>query len=201
MSYDFSQHEFTPEGSASIDAHLLDQLSCIEDLCKIFSLKPNHANAKLLADIASTHLKSVRIAFDQFDVDSEGTDAASDLVAYAKGLEMQRISFLNNIEQSEESSYVIADHEYEALLEHLVEEECECDDYTTAADHVYHLYQTSFQVDMDQLATLSSEKYEKSPVGRRKEMLRKVGRHAIDAAKVGIGVFIGIAAAKKSKII
>lgn len=201
-SYDFSQHEFTPEGSASIDVRLFDQLSCIQDLCHIFASKPSAANAKLLANAASDHLKSARIAFEQFDEqDSEDGESLMELVAYAKGLEMQRVTFLNELDQSEESHFVVADHGYESVLDHLMSEECDCDEYITAADHVYDLYQSSFQVDMDQLSTISSENYEKSPEGRRKEMMRQIGRSALDVAKIGIGVFIGIAAAKKSKLI
>lgn len=201
MSYDFSQHEFTPEGSAFIDARLFDQLEDIQSLCSVFSLRPNKINAKKLEEASSEHMKSALIAFRQFNEDSMEENSIEELVAYAKGLEMQRITFLNNIHQSEEPTYVVADNDYEALLDHLLCEECDCDEEPTPADHVFDLYQSSFQVDLNQLSTISTDAYEKTPEGRRKEFMKKLGKHALGVAKVGLGVFIGIAAAKKSKII
>lgn len=200
-SYDFSQHEFTPEGSAFIDARLFDQLEDIQSLCNVFSLRPNEINAKRLEEASSEHMKSALIAFQQFNEESTEGNHIENLVAYAKGLEMQRIAFLNNIHPSEESTYVVADEQYEALLDHLLCEECDCEEEPTPADHVFDLYQSSFQVDLNQLSTISTDAYEKTPEARRKEFMRKFGKHALGVAKVGLGVFIGIAAAKKSKFI
>lgn len=200
-SYDFSQHEFTPEGTAFIDARLFDQLDCIQNLSNVFSLRPNATNAKRLESACSDHLKSAYIAFQQFDGESADDDSITDLVAYAKGLEKQRITFLNELELTEDHTYTVADHEYETILEHLLTEACECEDYENDVDHVFDLYQSSFQYDMNQLATISSEKYGNSPEAKRKEFMRQLGRHALDITKMSLGVFIGIAAAKKAKII
>lgn len=200
-SYDFSQHEFTPEGSAFIDARLFDQLESIQNLSNVFSLRPNATNAKRLESACSDHLKSVLIAFQQFDSESAGDDSIIDLVAYAEGLEKQRITFLNELELSDEHKYTLATHEYKAVLEHLLTEECDCEDFENDVEHVFDIYQGSLQFDMNQLATMSSEKYNNSPEGKRKEFIRQLGRHAFDLTKIGLGVVIGIAAAKKSKII
>ncbi|MCA9334836.1 hypothetical protein KC953_01710 [Candidatus Saccharibacteria bacterium] len=209
MSYDFSKAEFTPEGQAFIDARLLDQLTSMRDMCADYASKPNEKKSKLLSDVANAHLKSVRLAFEHIDdISTSDEHAITELFAYANGLEAHRVAFLNEIDGngSEESpAYYTAVREYEAARDYLLggddldedDEEFEFDDDLNAIDHFYNLYGASLNVDLNQFASNCVEKYQKTPEYRRSAILRKLGSHALDIAKISAGVFIGVRLAKK----
>lgn len=205
MSYEFPEAEFRPEGQAFIDIRLLDQLTSMRELCMAYANKPSQTNSKLLTELAQAHLKSIRIALDQLEEGSGGETNANDIVAYAKGLEIIRVNFLNELADAdpEYPIYEVAEGNYDAILDHLVDledyDEDDEDDDESVADLVYTLYQLSLSIDLNKFANNSTSEYEQKPETRRKRMIRKIGKQALDVAKISVGVFIGMAAASKIK--
>ena len=200
MNNEFAgEDDFKLEGAAFIDMRLLDQLSDIRDLCAAFAENPIEKNSKPLSEAATNHLKAMHIALEQIDDKSGSEENINEMVEYAVGLEKQRVAFLNEIDDKEYESYTVAIDDYEVVRDHLLQEEC--DDDESIAGHIYNLYQTSFQIDINQLSAISTSNYEEKPSVKRKAMLKKIGLQALDVAKVSLGVYIGIAAAKKSKLL
>lgn len=205
MSYEFSNAEFTSEGQAFIDARLFEQLVAMRDLCTHYASKPSEKNSKILTDAANAHLKSIRLAFEHVEANSTNQEhVINELFSYASGLESHRVKFLNELDGngSEESpAYYTAIREYEAAREYLLDsddledddDEFEFDDDdASVVDHFYNLYGASLNVDLNQFASSCVEKYQQTPEFKRKEMLRKIGSHALDIAKISAGVFVGI---------
>lgn len=198
MHNEFLGEEYTPEGPAFIDARLLDQLDSIKQLCAEFTNKPLEHNAKKLGDAITSHISSLRIALEQMD-DSGGEQTINEMISYVKGLEIYRVSFLNEFHLNNDEPYVVAVDAYDDLYEILLDDEC--DEVDDPIDTILDLYQVSFQVDVNRLSSISTAEYSERPDVKRKEVLKKIGAHALDVAKVGLGVFIGITAAKKSRIL
>lgn len=113
---------------------------------------------------------------------------------------MYRVSFLNEFHPNSDEPYVVAVDAYDDLSEILLDDD-ESEEVEDPIDTILDLYQVSFQVDVNRLSSISTAEYSERPDVKRKEALKKIGAHALDVAKVGLGVFIGIAAAKKSRIL
>ncbi|USN96271.1 MAG: hypothetical protein H6797_04315 [Candidatus Nomurabacteria bacterium] len=202
MNHEFTgEDDFKLEGTAFIDMRILDQLSDIKDLCTAFAEKPLLKNGDPLEKAASAHLSAVRIALEQIDDESGSVENINEMIEYARGLEIQRVAFLNEISGSKDEPYTVANDAFDSLRSYLLESESDDNDDESVAEQVLELYQMCFQADMNQLSAISAENYEQKPSVKRKELLKKIGFQALDVAKVGLGVFVGIAAAKKSKLI
>lgn len=197
MNHEFSDADFTLEGQAFIDARLLDQLTSIQQLCASYAQKPSEANSKLLSDAANAHLQSVRIAFDHIEENTAHDLAVEEIYAYAKGLETQRVTFLNEFNDADDAqAYELADEDYDMAREHLLDEE-ERDDEDSPADHFLNIYSLSLNIDLNQFAANSISSYEQKPEVKRKEKLKKFGSHVLDVAKISAGVFIATTLANK----
>ena len=198
--------EFTLEGQASMDVRILDQLSDIKKLCVEFAAKPLAENAQPLSEAWAAHLAAVRIALATIDKHDGTKKNAEELVRYAKGLEIHRIAFLNEISDSEDDEYDVS-FLYDEILKGIADS-VDCDDVgcdsclsDDSLDQIYQLYAGSLQEDMTQFSEESIDIYGNLPTTKRKELMKKIGHHVADVAKVSFGVVIGIAVAKKSKLL
>jgi len=198
MSNEFQPEDFQLKGAAFIDARLIDQVTSLNELFAAFAEKPNDKMSEPITTTVTAHLESINIALGELDNGSTSQENVDELLDYAKGLEKLRIDFLNELDGAESPAYTLAEEDYSEMRDHLLDEECE--DHESAAFHVYQMYKTSLGIDIGQLEQISLMEYQKRPNVKRKETLKKVGSQTLDVAKVGLGVFIGIAVAKKAKV-
>lgn len=68
-------------------------------------------------------------------------------------------------------------------------------------DWAMDMYEYFLQMDMNTLEAVSIEAYAEKPSTKRRERMIQLGRQALDVAKIGAGVVIGIAIAKRSKLL
>lgn len=205
MNHEFSETEFTLEGQALMDASLLDQMKHISELYAAHLANPSEANSVLLTDILNTHLDTVKLVFEKLDDKSNSTQNIDELIAYARGLEINRVATLNSLhlpkDDSEDAIYEVAEEELDYLREYLTDEdrEDEYEDDLSIAEHMYNFYAASLQADVRYFATKNATDYHNRPEVKRKEKLKKLGARALDIGIASAGAFIAMSIVNKFK--
>ena len=208
MNSEFSeQDELQPSTEAFIDMRLMDQMADIKDLCVAFAQKPLAENAQPLSEALSLHLVSLRMALEQVDNGSASYKNFNAIIDYTQGLEINRVTFLNEISGKENEHYAVSS-DYDELRERMLDfEDCEgnCGDEDCnsegVTDHLYSVYAESLQNHINNFSAISASIYGNLPSTKRKEKLRKIGFEALGIAKITLGTVAGVAIAKKLKLL
>lgn len=202
MNNEFPGTDFTLEGQALLDASLLDQMKHISEFYAAHLTSPSEANSLLLTNALNTHLDTVKLVFEKLDDKSNSTENIDELIAYARGLEKNRVATLNDLHKpsgDEDPIYEVAEEEIDLLREYLIDEDQEREDEMSIADHLYNFYAASLQADVQYFASKNASDYHKRPEVIRKERLKKIGSRALDIGIASVGTFIAMSIVNKFK--
>lgn len=183
------------EGFAFMASLLNKQVDALQELWTVFANKPVGQPSLKLDKAIDLHFDTMQLAMQELCEDYHDEDEAIEqLLLFTYGHEKRRVDFLRSLD---------VDAEYEdvgvANAEVLREEFGE--DIIDPAELVYLAYTSNFNQDMEAMRESAMESYFESPSYKRMARVKVVGKHAIDVAKVGVGVVGGILLAKKAKLL
>ena len=214
------------EAVVSTDEMLLRQMDEMFKQCAELAKNPEVNDVvQSLATLAVLNIRSVRTVLEKVDDGTNSPANIDELLAYARGLEVNRVKFLNeihpNVVSDEGDDYEHDDFDShfdndddegddddehdDPKANYMVAENAfveirehlleECEDGESALSHVIAYYQFSLETDLQRFYNISREQHENDPSTKRKEQLKKIGNHALDVAKVTVGSLVGSLAA------
>ena len=200
MNYEFSKEEIElPNEGFSFMASLVEkQLDEIEKLSVEYAGNPRAKNANRLREAAQLNITSVRKTLEELRTEcSSDQEAANVLFRYVLGLERRRIDFLMTLDREDTSgTYVVTNiQDFDQLHISIGQSQ------KTTVQSATSLYQASFEKDISILKDRSEKSYKEKPSTIRTERAKVVGKHALDVAKIGVGVIGGLLIAKKTKLL
>lgn len=207
MKEDLPLGAYPVEGFGLMDEKVNKEFEGLVPLFEAYILKPVEKNSKPLVEALANYSESVETALTELRAGHDSDKLVTSLVTYVQDLGSRRVAILNKLTQSESFKTVqfdVNEHPQQALDMDDDEEDDEQDGAHQAfdiKDWAMDMYEYFLQMDMNTLEAVSIEAYAEKPSTKRRERMMQLGRHALDVAKIGAGVVIGIAIAKRSKLL
>lgn len=211
MNYEFENIEIPQHGFEAMASLINRQIDGMEKLWSDFAKYPYGEVSDNLETTTSLHTEAVEEALHSLrDQCVSEEEVRERTFLYVTGLETRRAAMLEKLfGESEISNFMLTPR---AITPDEMITVCEAFDDATAAstdgveirDEVEiasEYYANVFQQDMLELERCAIIEYVNRPEARRTEIASKIGRHCLDIAKVGVGVVVGIAVAKRSKLL
>ncbi len=185
------QHE---EGFGFVDQEIHKQLELMEPLWAAYKDKPVGKTSRHLDKAIKSHLESVKIALEVMEKEYDEGAYFTAAMTYTRGFEQARVDMLNRLTESAQFSITSADddEEFQEFLE---------DTDVPVSEAVYSMYEWALGVDKKKLDEMCVADYYEKPSTLRKERMKLIGGHALDVAKMSAGVLIGVAVAKRAKLL
>lgn len=196
--------EVQPEGFEYIADLTNRQLENIRLHMEVYVAKPNSKHEKVLKRVIANHTESVKHALEMYGQEfTEGTEAFRALSYYIFGLEQRRVELLNEFELEDVKFDVTNNGDVESSMYINEDDDGNPVDFTpedaVILTHSYYAHRFSEHTEL--LGKASREVYEGTSKAKYASHARRIGGHALDVAKIAVGVAAGVAIAKKAKVL
>lgn len=199
MNAELNPSMLDQEGLAFLDQGIQEQFGSLLELCVQYAGKPVSKNDNLMQKAVDTHMSGMRGFIKLLDDKTNTPENIDSVLTYIKGMEVMRVDFLNLLSGEDGPTYITANDDLDGMRDDLFADEDEIPEEPVAGIF-YHVYEYSFNRDIAQFRSASESKYEERPGAAGRKLLRKLGSHTLDVAKISVGVVAGIAAAKKLRL-